>query len=70
MYHTHHKHVCVREREGEEQGGGTYKPIMQVTEAKGVGTFLWLKDWGQQLEDLAKFMPRGVGARGLERGQS
>jgi hypothetical protein len=26
----------------------------------GVSTFLWLKDWGQQLEDLAKFMPRGV----------
>lgn len=30
MYHTHHKHVA-----GGEQGRGTYKPIMQVTEAKG-----------------------------------
>lgn len=26
----------------------------------GVGAFLWLQHWGQQLEYLAKFAPRGV----------
>lgn len=26
----------------------------------GVGTFLWLKGWRQELEEVAKFMPRGV----------
>lgn len=75
MYVPHTSQACVCERERGRGAGRRYLQADHAShrgkgvageiwaephKCYGVGTFLWLKDWGQQLEDLAKFMPRGV----------